>query len=108
MTAVHAGVGCLAVGLATFLAMSTGWELVGALPVRVGPASCECRPARIWLTARGGWLDGKPVTSSELPERLGRVSAVTLEADDGVPYGEVVHLIDALRGAGVTEVGVLP
>lgn len=57
-------------------------------------------------------LAGKPVTLDALGKSLaGAVSIqadlrVSLSADKSLPYGEVVAVLDAVRGAGVRKVGL--
>jgi biopolymer transport protein ExbD len=58
-------------------------------------------------------VDNEPVVSAELQGKMatlfdgrsGRI--VLLKADDRVPYGQVVHAIDACRGAGASRVAIL-
>ncbi len=106
MSTFHAGIIGLLGTLSSFLIMTFSPVHLGVLPAHVGPPHCRWR-AYVSLTARGLWLDGRPVTASELPVRLYGFDCVALEADDGVPYDDVVQAIDAVRGAGVTEIGVL-
>lgn len=57
-------------------------------------------------------LDGKKMAVAELAASLARRTAgepelhVTLSADKIIPYGEVVSLLDAIRGAGVRRIGL--
>lgn len=57
-------------------------------------------------------LGGKPVTLEELKAHLSRTAAVqpdlrvSLAADRALPYGEIVAVLDAVRGAGVRKVGL--
>lgn len=55
---------------------------------------------------------GQTMTLPEMRARLARAVAaqpelrVTLAADKTLPYGEVVAVIDAVRGAGVKKIGL--
>ena len=57
-------------------------------------------------------LSGKPVTAAELGRILKGISAasgdarVALRADKTIPYGEIVGLLDVVRGAGVRKIGL--
>lgn len=67
------------------------------------------------VTAEGRCLlDGKELAPMELlaplRERLvqpGSVKLVFLDADDAVPYGTVVQIMDLCRTAGATNIGVM-
>ncbi|HAM35014.1 MAG TPA: biopolymer transporter ExbD [Elusimicrobia bacterium] len=58
------------------------------------------------------YLSGKLVTREELGRFLKGLSAssadvrVALRADQSVPYGEIVGLLDVIRGAGVRKIGL--
>jgi biopolymer transport protein TolR len=74
-------------------------------------------PAKITLAASGGvYIDGVPVgsvTSGNLDLSLGpalrarKVKRALLEADQGVPYGRVVAVLDVLNRAGVEQLGMI-
>lgn len=57
-------------------------------------------------------LSGKPVTAEELGRILKGITAVSgdtrvaLRADKTIPYGEIVGLLDVVRGAGVRKIGL--
>ena len=57
-------------------------------------------------------LSGEAMSLEELSSRLTRAVAskpqmhVTLAADKTIPYGEVVTVVDAVRGAGVRKIGL--
>ena len=57
------------------------------------------------------FFDEKPVSDTQLQERLRSLAAtapdseVQLRADTRVPYGRVVHLIEALQLAGLQRIG---
>lgn len=58
------------------------------------------------------YLSGKRVTAEELGRILKGMSAasgdvrVALRADQVIPYGEIVALLDVVRGAGVRKIGL--
>jgi len=62
--------------------------------------------------ARRLTLAGREVTVDELKKKLSAAIAlrpdqpVTVAADRGLPYGEVVALLDEVRAAGVRKVGL--
>jgi biopolymer transport protein ExbD len=57
-------------------------------------------------------LAGRPVTPLELSAALNGMSAaspglsVSLRADKSIPYGEIISLLDLVRGAGVRKIGL--
>lgn len=56
-------------------------------------------------------LSGKTVTREELGAALKALAAlsevrVALRADRALPYGEIVGLLDTIRGAGVRKIGL--
>jgi biopolymer transport protein ExbD len=57
-------------------------------------------------------LAGQKLDAEELKDRLSRAAAaqpelhVTLSADRSLAYGEVVGLLDVVRGAGVRKIGL--
>lgn len=63
------------------------------------------------------WIDEERVTTDAFPQRFrdiwaeagvgGRDRPVFLAADENVPYGEVVFVMDELRAAGVEDLGML-
>jgi biopolymer transport protein ExbD len=68
---------------------------------------------RIELTSdRKLRLEGRPLTEPDLVRELETAVArqpathVALAADQGLPYGEIVALLDAVKGAGVKRVGL--
>ena len=58
------------------------------------------------------YFKGKRITAEELSAELSRHVAaaagvpVTMSADKGLPYGEIVGLLDLIRGAGVRKIGL--
>ena len=102
-----------------FLLITAVWTQTGAQPV-TAPGSGEGAEAGPALTLR---LTGRDVTvtfgsvrTATYPlaelERLGRelteahATSATVEPDDDVRYEDLVHVIDACRGAGIEGVAV--
>jgi biopolymer transport protein ExbD len=58
-------------------------------------------------------INKQPVTLAELQSTLSdtfrdrRDKTLFIAADGSLPYGRVVHVIDAAKGAGVARVGVI-
>ncbi len=57
------------------------------------------------------FLSGKRMTIDELGRTLKSLAAssdvrVALKADQSIPYGEIVGLLDAVRAAGVRKIGL--
>jgi len=57
------------------------------------------------------YLSGKRMTAEELGRTLKALAAVSevrvaLRADRDLPYGEIVGLLDVVRGAGVRKIGL--
>jgi biopolymer transport protein TolR len=71
-------------------------------------------PAKITVGANGTvYFDGTSVGSRNLEQSLGpmlrarRVKRAVLEADQGVPYGRVVAVLDVMNRAGVEQLGMI-
>jgi biopolymer transport protein TolR len=71
-------------------------------------------PAKVTVTSAGAvYVDGTPVGSTDLELSLGpmlrtrRVKRALLEADEGVPYGRVVAVLDVMNRAGVEQLGMI-
>src|SRR5260370_1354103 len=71
-------------------------------------------PAKITVTASGAvYLDETAVGSANLEQTLGtmlrgrRIKRALLEADQGVPYGRVVLVLDVMNRAGVEQLGMV-
>jgi biopolymer transport protein TolR len=71
-------------------------------------------PAKITINSVGAvYLDGTAVGSTNLEQSLGpmlrarRVKRALLEADQGVPYGRVVAVLDVMNRAGVEQLGMI-
>jgi biopolymer transport protein TolR len=71
-------------------------------------------PAKITINSVGAvYLDGTAVGSTNLEQSLGpmlrarSVKRALLEADEGVPYGRVVAVLDIMNRAGVEQLGMI-
>ncbi|MFH1725605.1 MAG: biopolymer transporter ExbD [Elusimicrobiota bacterium] len=74
-------------------------------------ATVESVPV-VYNNRREIFLSGKKVTRSELASELRHQAAgpgdthVTMSADQAIAYGEIVGLLDVIRGAGVRKIGL--
>jgi biopolymer transport protein TolR len=71
-------------------------------------------PAKVTVTNAGAvFVDGTSVGSTDLELTLGpmlrsrRIKRALLEADEGVPYGRVVAVLDVMNRAGVEQLGMI-
>jgi biopolymer transport protein TolR len=71
-------------------------------------------PAKVTITAAGAvYVDGTAVGADNLELTLGpvlrakKVKRALLEADQGVPYGRVVAVLDVMNRAGVQQLGMI-
>jgi biopolymer transport protein TolR len=71
-------------------------------------------PAKITITANGAvYIDGTTVGSTNFEQTLGpmlrarKIKRALLEADEGVPYGRVVAVLDVMNRAGVEQLGMI-
>ena len=71
-------------------------------------------PAKVSITAAGAvYVDGIAVGSQNLELSLGPmlrnrgIKRALLEADEGVPYGRVVGVLDVMNRAGVQQLGMI-
>ena len=71
-------------------------------------------PTKVTVTTAGAvYVDGTPVGSTDLDLTLGpmlrsrRIKRALLEADEGVPYGRVVAVLDVMNRAGVEQLGMI-
>jgi biopolymer transport protein TolR len=71
-------------------------------------------PAKITITSAGAvYIDGTAVGSENLELSLGPmlrnrgIKRALLEADEGVPYGRVVGVLDVMNRAGVQQLGMI-
>jgi biopolymer transport protein ExbD len=83
-----------------------------AHPVGIGTGTAEDN-ADLVLTEKGTlMLDGNSVTFESLPAALSTLherhprAQIMIEAESGVPHGQVVKLLDAVRTAGFKGVGL--
>jgi biopolymer transport protein TolR len=63
------------------------------------------------------WIDNERVSTDAFPTRFqtiwadlneqGKRQPVFIAADEGVPYGRVIYVIDELRAIGVVDLGLL-
>ena len=74
----------------------------------------QTEPSRISIGRDGVvYVDGSRVGNAELEMTLGsllrsrRIKRALLEADQNVPYGTVVEVIDIMNRAGVEQLGML-
>ena len=87
-----------------------------SVPQPAPPSENPAPPVSIVLEySAGGQLtiNKQPVTLADLQARLSdtfrdrRDKTLFISADGSLPYGRVVHVIDAAKGAGVARVGVI-
>jgi biopolymer transport protein TolR len=71
-------------------------------------------PSKITITNAGAvYVDGTAVGSQDLDLTLGpmlrskRIKRALLEADESVPYGRVVAVLDVMNRAGVQQLGMI-
>ncbi|HEX6642266.1 MAG TPA: ExbD/TolR family protein [Thermoanaerobaculia bacterium] len=71
-------------------------------------------PAKVTVTAAGAvYVDGTAIGSENLELSLGpmlrtrKIKRALLEADEGVPYGRVVGVMDVMNKAGVEQLGMI-
>jgi biopolymer transport protein TolR len=71
-------------------------------------------PSKITVLATGAvYLDGIAVGRQNLEQTLGtmlrarRIKRATLEADQSVPYGRVIAVLDVMNRAGVEQLGMI-
>ncbi len=71
-------------------------------------------PAKITITANGAvYIDGTTVGSKDFDQTLGpmlrarKIKRALLEADEGVPYGRVIAVLDVMNRAGVEQLGMI-
>jgi biopolymer transport protein TolR len=71
-------------------------------------------PAKVTVTSNGAvYVDGTAVGTTDMELTLGPmlrtkgVKRALLEADEGVPYGRVVAVLDVMNKAGVQQLGMI-
>ena len=74
----------------------------------------QTNPAKITIAANGAvFVDGTRVGTQNLDATLGpmlrskKIKRALLEADQGVPYGRVVAVMDVMNRAGVEQLGMI-
>ena len=74
----------------------------------------QTSPAKITVSANGAvFVDGVRVGARDLDATLGpmlrskKIKRALLEADQGVPYGRVVAVMDVMNRAGVEQLGMI-
>ena len=107
--------------LLIFFTLTSTFKRAGELDLQLpesttaGPAAGDAneQPLDIVLTEKGTLLlDGAPTTFEALPGELRSVREakpdrqVVIEAEKNVGHGQVVRLLDAVRTAGFTGVGI--
>jgi biopolymer transport protein ExbD len=108
--------------LLIFFTLTSTFKRAGELDLQLpesttaGPAAAAAaneQPLDLVLTEKGTlMLDGAPTTFEALPEELRAVREakpdrqVVIEAEKNVGHGQVVRLLDAVRTAGFTGVGI--
>lgn len=94
--------------------LTQGLEI--ALPLAEGKSFevASNNPSKITINAAGAvYVDGVAAGSRDLDMTLGtmlrarRVKRALLEADQSVPYGRVVHILDIMNRAGVEQLGMI-
>jgi biopolymer transport protein TolR len=90
--------------------------LTVALPAAEGKSfeMASSQPSKIQIASNGAvYLDGALMGNTDLETTLGprlrqqRVKRALLEADKGVPYGQVVAVLDVMNRAGVEQLGMV-
>jgi biopolymer transport protein TolR len=99
-----------------FLLITAVWTQTGAQPVTsagTGPGEATTEPLTLVLTERAVTVERlAPIPLAELPKLEAQLrelnpKSATLQVEDGVRYEDLVHVIDACRGANV-DVAVSP
>ncbi len=85
-----------------------------AAPVDDAPDDPNNVPIVVTVRSNGSiWINKDPVEIDQLPDRLARIFAardqvlVFFDAEDGVPYGNAMRVLDAARGGGAINIAVL-
>ncbi len=76
--------------------------------------TASSNPAKITVLSSGAvYVDGSAAGSTNLEQTLGtmlrsrRIKRATLEADQNVPYGRVIAVLDVMNRAGVEQLGMI-
>ena len=75
-------------------------------------ATSETKPAFLAISKTGEiFLDDKPITVDELGAAMkklqGENRSVAMRADEEAPFGKIMAVLDALKGAGVEHIPAL-
>jgi biopolymer transport protein ExbD/biopolymer transport protein TolR len=86
-------------------------EKAAATPVEPDPDDI---PVVVTVRVDGSlWINKDQVQPAELGDKLARIFAardealIFFDAEDGVPYGEAMRVLDAARGGGAINIAVL-
>ncbi len=75
-------------------------------------ATSEAKPAFLAISKTGEiFLDDKPITVDELGAAMKKLQGenrnVAMRADEEAPFGKIMSVLDALKGAGVEHIPAL-
>jgi len=83
------------------------------LPVARPQKMAANRPLVVSVSKQGSlFLDNRPVTEAQLRARLADAAKgnadtpVVLRGDAGIPYGELIRVLDVVRGSGLVNIGL--
>lgn len=83
------------------------------LPVAKPYKMTAAKPVLVSLSKPGAlFFNNRQVTEAELRTRLGEAARanpdtpVVLRGDAGIPYGELIRVLDVVRGSGLTNIGL--
>ena len=67
-----------------------------------------CKPLRIFFNSAPAiaFFRAELLTRTDIPERLRIQKTVFVKAPRAIPYGEVMKIIDAIKGAGAEPIGL--
>lgn len=106
--------------LIIFFTLTSTFKRAGEMELELPESSTSAAAAddvshavELTLTVDGGIrIDGEAVAAEEVPRRLAAARAedaerrAVLQAEAGVPHGDVVHWLDAVRDAGFPGVSI--
>jgi biopolymer transport protein ExbD len=83
------------------------------LPVAKPYKMTATEPVLVSLSKQGAlFFNTQPVTDAQLRTRLQEAARanpdtpVVLRGDTGIPYGELIRVLDLVRGSGLTNIGL--
>lgn len=83
------------------------------LPVAKPHKMTATEPVLVSLSKRGDlFFNRERVTDTQLRARLAEAAQanpetpVVLRGDSGIPYGELIRILDVVRGSGLTNIGL--